>query len=150
MAAWGDEKSHVTRSDAAAVASRCSPRFQTRLTRRAPRRGGTRVNTIGAEQKLCPFFPPAQPVLGIVLILMPLLIFHFGGAERGGLVPALTNNSTDSWRALLARRSQTRKSSAVQTSTLIDQQQRLYESRHLCSEAANVRRPVAIPHARRQ
>lgn len=78
----------MTRSDAAAAASRRSLRFQTRLTRRAPRHGGTGVNTIRAEQKLCLPPPPvhggpAQPVLGIVLILMPLLIFHFAGAERG-------------------------------------------------------------------
>lgn len=38
-----------------------------------------------------------------------------------------------------------RKSSAVRTSTLIDQRRHLREGRHLCPEAANVRLPAAIP-----
>lgn len=113
---------------------------------------GTRVNTIGAEQKLCPFFVhfskqadgvAALQMRSIVLILMPVLIFHFSGAERGSLIPAFTNkSSTDSWRGLPTRRSQMRKSSAVQTSPLIDHQHHLLcTSRHLCSEAANLRLP---------
>lgn len=151
MAAWRDEKSHVTSTDAAAAASRGSLRFQTRLLRRAPGRGGggTRVNTIGTAQKLCSFFfffipvhaVPAQQTLRIVLILMPVLIFHFGGAERGSLVPAFTNYSTDSWRGLLAGRSQMRNSSAVQTPPLIDQQQHQCASRHLCRKTCAYRPP---------
>lgn len=151
MAAWGDEKSHVTCSDAAAVAPRCSLHFQTRLMRRAPRHGGQESTQL-EQNRSCPFFVhfskqadgvAALQMRSIVLILMPVLIFHFSGAERGSLIPAFTNkSSTDSWRGLPTRRSQMRKSSAAQTSPLIDHQHHLLcTSRHLCSEAANLRLP---------
>lgn len=155
MAAWGDEKSHVRRWDAAAAASRCSLHFQTRLMRRAPRHGGQESTQSEQNGSRVLFFvrfskravhvdgAAAQQMLCVVLILMPVLIFHFSGAERGSLIPAFTNNSsTDSWRGLPTRRSQMRKSSALRTSTLIDQQHHhLCERRHLCSEAATLRRP---------
>lgn len=127
MAAWRDEKNHVTRADIVALTSCCSLPFQTQLTRREWRQGAawaTRVSTIIQNRSRVPFFTTTKSLFSLmtylhvfllkllshVLALMAVFIFHSNGAEYCSFTSVFINNSsTTFWINLLTRRIQMRK-----------------------------------------
>lgn len=72
MAAWRDEKNHVTRADTVALTSCCSLPFQTQLTRREWRQGAawaTRVSTIIQNRSRVLFFTTTKSLFSLMTYL---------------------------------------------------------------------------------